>query len=110
MSRRRTLHLVLALALLIPLAAGLRARAAWPIAVVNGQPISRETVELLGSSYLAQLRQRYGKRFTPEMEQQAMKDVLDQIVTATLLTQEAERAGISASEAEIDSQVATNDY
>src|SRR5262249_48073006 len=104
-SRARRAALVLLLCL--PAA---RTWAQTPMASVNGQTIYSDTVELLGSAYLAQLRQHYGQRYTPEIEHDALQQVLDQVVSATLLMQEAERRGITANESTIDSAVAANDY
>jgi parvulin-like peptidyl-prolyl isomerase len=91
-------------------AVALPARAQTTVATVNGQAISAETVNVLGSAYIASLRQKYGQRYTAEMEREAQRAVLEQVITATVLVQEAERRGITVTEAEIDTAVAQNDY
>src|SRR5262245_54554983 len=86
------------------------ARADTPLPSRNGQAISAETVDVLGSAYYTSLRQKYGRNFTEELQKEAQKQVLEQIITATVLQQEAERRGIVATESEIDTAVASNDY
>ncbi len=81
-----------------------------PVASVNGEVITAEQVEVLGSAYFAKLRQEYGRSYTPEIEARARREVLNNIIDATLLRQEAARQGIVAPEARVDSVVASNDY
>lgn len=81
-----------------------------PVASVNNEIINAEQVEVLGSAYFAKLRQQYGKSYTPEIEARARREVLNNIIDATLLQQVAARHGIVAPEARIDSVVASNDY
>lgn len=63
-------------------------KSAFVVAMVNGQPISRA-------------------RFNQELEAQAGKQVMDSLVTETLVEQEASRRHITVSQSELDSQVST---
>lgn len=58
------------------------------VATVNNQPISRFA-------------------FNKELEKQAGKQVLDQMLTKTLITQEAQKSNITVSDKEIDDQMTT---
>lgn len=80
----------------------LGANAATTAARVNGQEIPLRTFQL---QYAMQMRQLEagGRRFTPEMAQQfgIPQMVLDQMITGELLSQEAKKRGIAASNAEL---------
>lgn len=81
-----------------------------PVASVNNETITTEQIDVLGSAYFANLRKQYGKQYTADIEAQARREVLNNIIDATVLKQEAARRGIVAPEARVDSVVASNDY
>ncbi|HET8791476.1 MAG TPA: SurA N-terminal domain-containing protein, partial [Modicisalibacter sp.] len=66
------------------------------IAEVNGTPITRQQVEIQ-----VQRAIRSGQ-VPPEQEDQARSQIIDQLVTQTLLDQYAEEGGLHASEAQLD--------
>lgn len=63
-------------------------KSAFVVAMVNGQPITRA-------------------QFNQELQAQAGKQVMDSLVTETLVEQEASRRHITVSQSEIDAQVKT---
>ncbi len=86
------------------------AQSPTPVASVNGEIITAENIDVLGSAYFANLRKQYGDHYTQEVDSHARREVLNNIIDATLLKQEAARRGIVAPEARVDSVVASNDY
>lgn len=66
------------------------------VASVNGQPIMRQQVELEVQRAL-----RSGQ-VPPEQERALRNDMLDQLITATLLSQYAEEGGFTVSENQLD--------
>jgi peptidyl-prolyl cis-trans isomerase C len=82
-SKTFALHLTLAAAAFLPLAA-----TAQNLAIVNGKPVPKARVEML-----LQQATRAGQQPNPEMQAQAR----DQVVLREIFTQEAEKRGIGAS-------------
>jgi len=80
---RAALPVVLALAMVLPLAAQ-----AQNIASVNGKPIPKSRVDAL-----IQQAERSGQKVSPEIQQQAR----DQVVLREIFVQEAEKRGVAAS-------------
>jgi peptidyl-prolyl cis-trans isomerase C len=76
-----------------------------PVAMVNGKPIKYADYQRQFSGIKQQLFTARGRPFTPEDAEKLKKSVLESLVSAELMTQEAEKKNVKVTDEEIDKQV-----
>lgn len=75
------------------------------VATVNGEPISQETLDVNYTQFM-QMYQMYGADVSDEtLKVETRNSVLDSLIAQELLSQEAEKRGLSVTDEELDEAI-----
>lgn len=90
----------------VALAPAMPVMAEVPVARVNGEPISSETLDRRFDEYLRSRNMNIQRLQRPEKVREMKREVLDTLISEELLWQKARREGLVASDPEVDASVA----